>query len=72
MSELSPGQKIQRLVTEAMRDAYDIGRESERTRILIKLKEYVIDLKTCSKKDNCLEIALAIEGQIEDIEGGKK
>ena len=39
MSDLSPGQQIQRLVTKAVRDAYDKGRESERERIIKLLEE---------------------------------
>lgn len=72
MSDLLPGQKIQRLVTEAVRDAFDKGRESERKRIIAQLTQYVTDLKECGKKDNCLDIALAVEGQIEDIKGNQK
>jgi len=42
MSDLLPGQKIQRLVTQAVREAYDKGKEHERERI-IKLIERIID-----------------------------
>jgi len=44
------------------------GRLEERKRIIEKLTLYVTELKECGKKDNCLEIALAVQGQIEDIE----
>ena len=39
MSDLMPGQKIQRLVTEAVRNAYDKGRQVERERIINLLPE---------------------------------
>ena len=38
MSELLPGQQIQRLVTKAVRDAYDEGRQVERERIIKALR----------------------------------
>lgn len=44
------------------------GRLEERKLIIEKLTRYVNELKECAKKDNCLEIALAVQGQIEDIE----
>lgn len=45
------------------------GMHEERNRIIEKLERYVADLKECGKKDNCLDIAIAVEGQIQDIKG---
>lgn len=46
-----------------------IGAAAERERIIAQLEQYATDLRECGKEDNCLEIALAVEGQIEDIKG---
>ena len=58
MSNLMPGQKIQRLVTEGVRDAYDKGRESERKRIVKLIEKQLITLCKC---DDCLQLNYLIE-----------
>ena len=57
MSDLLPGQKIQRLVTEAVRDAYDKGRESERERIVKMI------LNNMSGRDSWLDVISLIKGE---------
>lgn len=57
MSDLLPGQKIQRLVTEAVRDAYDKGRESERERIIEMI------LNNISGRDSWLDVIALIKGE---------
>ena len=57
MSNLLPGQKIQRLVTEAVRDAYDKGRESERERIVKMI------LNNMSGRDSWLDVISLIKGE---------
>ena len=57
MSELSPGQKIQRLLTEAVRDAYDKGRESERERIIKMI------LNNINGRDSWLDVITLIKGE---------
>jgi len=63
---------INDLIHTNARFAFDQGVRTERERIIAKLTEYVTDLRECGKKDNCLDIALAVEGQIEDIKGEQK
>ena len=50
-------------------DAYARGVKDERDRIVSQFKEYVEDLRLCSKKDSCADIAYAVQGQIEEITG---
>ena len=57
MIDLPPGQKIQRLVTEAVRDAYDKGRESERERIVRMI------LNNMSGRDSWLDVIALIKGE---------
>lgn len=57
MSDLLPGQKIQRLVTEAVRDAYDKGRESERERIVRMI------IKNINGRDSWLDVISLIKGE---------
>jgi len=57
VSDLLPGQKIQRLVTEAVRDAYDKGRESERERIVKMI------LNNINGRDSWLDVIALIKGE---------
>jgi hypothetical protein len=57
MSDLLPGQKIQKLVTEAVRDAYDKGRESERERIVKMI------FNNMSGRDSWLDVISLIKGE---------
>jgi hypothetical protein len=57
MSDLSPGQQIQRLVTKAVRDAYDKGRESERERIIKMI------LNNIDGRDSWLDVIALIKGE---------
>jgi len=56
-------------ITKQVRKELYEERERERNRIVSRLKEYVEDLRLCSKKDSCADIADAIQGQIEEITG---
>ena len=57
MSDLLPGQKIQKLVTEAVSDAYDKGRESERERIVKMI------FNNMSGRDSWLDVISLIKGE---------
>ena len=57
MSDLLPGQKIHKLVTEAVRDAYDKGRESERERIVKMI------FNNMSGRDSWLDVISLIKGE---------
>ena len=57
MSDLLPGQKIQKLVTDAVRDAYDKGRESERERIVKMI------FNNMSGRDSWLDVISLIKGE---------
>jgi len=57
MSDLMPGQKIQRLLTEAVRDAYDKGREHERERIVQMI------LNNIDGRDSWLDVIELIKGE---------
>lgn len=46
-----------------------LGELRARNRIVSQLKEYVEDLRICSKNDSCADIAYAIQGQVEEITG---
>jgi len=48
---------------------FESGVKHEQKRIVSQLTEYMEDLKLCSKKDSCADIAYAIQGQIEEITG---
>jgi len=58
MSDLLPGQKIQRLVTQAVREAYDKGKEHERERIVNTI------LKNINGRDSWLDVIALIKGEI--------
>lgn len=60
---------INDLIHTNSRLAFEQGVKTERERIITQLTQYVTDLRECGKKDNCLDIAIAVEGQIEDIKG---
>lgn len=57
MSNLSPGQQIQKLLTQAVRDAHDKGRESERERIIQMV------LNNIDGRDSWLDVIALIKGE---------
>lgn len=66
--EIVPPEEAVAITKQVRKELYE-ERERERNRIVSQLKEYVADLRICSKNDSCADIANAIQGQIEEITG---
>ena len=51
---------------DELEEAIKIGEHRERERIIRNIQERVSDLRSCSKRDNCHEVARLIESYISD------
>ena len=51
---------------DELEEAIKIGEHRERERIVRNIQERISDLRSCSKSDNCHEVARLIESYISD------
>jgi hypothetical protein len=54
------------------RDDIELGRKLERERIIKNIESRISDLRACSKKDNCQELARLIKSYIPEWTEGEQ